>query len=105
MHLREPLTKENFWNKLYSEYPEQTKVFCDWIDEYKNAVNWAGLFNEHAAFGTKYSAPKFDDLPYALQVGIWIEFVSQNGGSFLDIENVFELSLGVAIKDFIKGKI
>lgn len=78
----ESLTKENFWNDIYARYPQQVQKFCDWIDEYKKRVNWDNLFfNEdpefydHAAKGRKI---KYHDLPLAMQLGIFIQFVSEN---------------------------
>lgn len=73
MKLSSGLTKENFWNEIMNQYPNATKCFCDWIDEYKKAANWSQLFNEscHAA-----GKPKFHDIPYDMQVGIWIKFAT-----------------------------
>ncbi len=68
MELTQTLTKENFWNEVMEKYPKATKQFCDWIDEYKNAVSWNDLFRGPA---------KYHDLPYAMQYGIWIEYCSQ----------------------------
>lgn len=87
----EKLTKENFWNDLMEKYPEEMKQFCAWIDEYKERVDWKRLFNT----GTDYTgylgmpgkpitefkqvreAPKYHDLPIAMQVGIFFLFTSE----------------------------
>lgn len=86
MNLPTTLTKENFWNGMMGQYPLATKMFCDWIDEYKKAVNWDFLFNGgvekahyseiqcHWSSAGKTASPKFHDLPYDMQVGIWIRF-------------------------------
>lgn len=76
----ENLTKENFWNDLQERYPEKMKEFCDWIDEYKKENNWNSLFKPlpgytGGAVGFKY--PKYHDLPFAMQVGIFIQFVDE----------------------------
>lgn len=82
MKLTENLTKENFFNEMMELYPLAMKLFCKWIDDYKAEIGWNGLFGEHE---TKLSgrmvccgiAPKFHEIPYAMQQGIWIEFVGQ----------------------------
>jgi len=83
------LTKENFWNDVYSKFPNATKLFCDWIDEYKKKNNWQGLFNGEVEIASynwreeswssygKTNAPKYHNLPYAIQQGIWIEFADE----------------------------
>lgn len=72
------LTKENFWNDLYKKYPEEMKVFCMWIDRYKEKVGWNTLFNINSDYqnseGKNAVAPKYHDLPIAMQVGIFFEF-------------------------------
>lgn len=96
MQLNETLTKENFWNEMMKLYPKSTKQFCEWIDEYKKAVNWDKLFNGHygqsnikrASNGEMcsidFSAPKFHDIPYAMQYGIWIEYCRQTLSNFFE---------------------
>lgn len=85
MNLTQPLTKENFWDATMKQFPKATKEFCQWIDKYKEAVNWNGIFGEHETRDTDTGkivscgfAPKFHNIPYAMQQGIWIEFVNQN---------------------------
>lgn len=63
------LTKENFWNNLHAKYPEQMKRFCDWIDAYKKRVHWMALF---------YKDVKYHDLPFAMQLGIFLQYLSEN---------------------------
>ena len=72
------LTKENFFNELYEKYPKAMQIFCNWIDEYKKSVNWNELFNDGKAWaGGVTKSPKFHELPYAIQNGIWIEFAKK----------------------------
>ena len=71
---------------MMEKYPKATKKFCDWIDEYKKAVNWNKLFNDSYSQSNikrapngeicsiDFSAPKFHEIPYEMQVGIWITF-------------------------------
>lgn len=65
----ESLTKENFWNELYDKYPDKMKVFCSWVDEYKEKVNWEQLFGN--------AGKKYHDLPIAMQIGIFIQFTTE----------------------------
>jgi hypothetical protein len=93
MQLRENLTKENFWNRMMSEYPNATNAFCKWVDEYKEATDWKKIFGETTRPDYVFVAPKFHDLPYAMQVGIWIEYVCQLGGCQWEIEDMFAYDL------------
>ena len=87
--LKQPLALENFFNYLYVKYPEGMKVFCDWVDQYKLAVDWNTLFNSGGILRTgEAKAPKFHELPYALQLGIFFEFIRWNGGCEYSIENI-----------------
>ena len=110
MQIQQPLTKENFWNRMMELYPNETKKFCLWIDEYKEAVNWKGLFNDGAtgykegsAFKHKLDSPKFHDLPHAMQQGIWLEYVCQRGGCQFEIEDFFEYDLAEDIEGMFKN--
>lgn len=77
--MKQNLTLENFWNDLYKNHPAGTKVFCDWIDKYKAENNWNVLFNGKfkviESDKSIHSSPKYHDLPWAMQFGIWIEFM------------------------------
>lgn len=80
------LTKENFWNEMYTKYPGEMQHFCEWIDEYKKRVNWCTLFK----CGSHEKPPKYHDLPIAMQVGIFIQFVAEAGcryGIEIDVES------------------
>lgn len=88
----ENLTKENFWDQLMEKYPEEMKRFCSWIDGYKERTDWKRLFNT----GTDYTgyigipgkpvtefkkvreAPKYHDLPIAMQFGIFLQFAKES---------------------------
>ncbi len=93
----ESLTKENFWNAIKEEYPVQMAQFCDWIDEYKKRVKWIELFNadlfsksDYRVAGVKienmiFKAPKYHELPIAMQLGIFIQFtIESSKANFLD---------------------
>lgn len=72
----ESLTKENFFNNLKEKYPLAIEDFCIWMDKYKKENNWEELFNSGYEDISKDSktgfskAPKFHDLPLAIQIGI-----------------------------------
>lgn len=82
MNIREPLTKENFWNGMMEMYPKAMENFCTWIDEYKKAVNWDKLFPRPR--DPRIHGIKFHDLPYAMQNGIWIEYCRQTLHKFFE---------------------
>jgi mRNA-degrading endonuclease HigB of HigAB toxin-antitoxin module len=96
MNLRENLTKENFFNEAMEKYPKATKLFCEWIDEYKKAVGWQKLFNRAfnqsnikragngEIYSTDFSTPKFHDLPYEMQQGIWIRFANETLNKYFE---------------------
>lgn len=74
------LTKENFWNDLQEKYPEQMKLFCDWIDDYKKRVDWNTLFRQDVCShcpDPPIGIPKFHEIPVAMQIGIYSQFLSE----------------------------
>lgn len=75
MVLREKLTKQNFWIDIESQYPDAVKDFYQWLDKYKEAIDWNLLFGKTV---------KFNDVPYEFQQGIWIEFVRQNLSDYFE---------------------
>lgn len=77
MNLTEGLTKENFFNEMMILYPKAMAEFCSWIDDYKKVVNWDKLFPNPYKDPRIKNPLKFHNLPYAMQQGIWIEFVGQ----------------------------
>lgn len=83
----ETLTKKDFWKPIERLYPEAFAVFSKWVDEYKIKNNWDTLFNagiwhhrkkreENTIIGHygHSAAPKFHDLPKAMQMGMFLEF-------------------------------
>jgi hypothetical protein len=113
MQLQDNLTKENFWDRMMATYPNATAAFCQWVDEYKEATEWKKLFNDSGHIYLKDSlgnstnsfiaaAPKFHDLPHAMQLGIWIECVCQRGGCSWPIENMFEFDLAEDIEGMFR---
>lgn len=73
----ENLNKENFWNDLQKKHPNAVKEFCDWIDKYKESVNWTHVFN------TSHKRDfKFHHLPFDMQTGIILRFIEEKEGVF-----------------------
>lgn len=61
------LNKENFWDSCKKEFPAAMKDFCNWIDDYKKQNDWGNLIGKKV---------KFHDLPLAMQMGIWNEYLN-----------------------------
>lgn len=81
----ETLTKENFWNEMEQKYPKAMAHFKEWTDEYKEQNGWSSLFNEtrkgdcgngSCGWPENY-APKYHELPIAMQFGIFLQFCSE----------------------------
>ena len=97
------LTKENFFNDLQERSPLGLKVFTDWIDQYKISIRWDKLFSNSYVQGyyqeegsspvVTVRAPKYHDLPFALQMGIYLQFCQERGGCFYEVD-IFDFDLG-----------
>lgn len=89
----ENINKENFFNGMMEKYPQGTQKFCDWIDNYKDEVNWRYMFDHEKDI-------KFHDLPFEMQKGIIHRFVRETAnqdminftqfGLMVDFEKVLE---------------
>ena len=75
--MRKQLTKAGFWEPLKEECPRGMKLFVEFIDKYKAENDWDTLFGPFI-YG---EAPKYHDLPTAMQFGIFTEFVEGTGFS------------------------
>ncbi len=77
------ITKDMFWDFIEKKYPKTFKIFGDWIDDYKKENNWLTLFNDSQLFisDVQTIAPKFHELPTAMQFGIIIQFAQESMGS------------------------
>lgn len=96
----ENLTKENFWNEMQEKYPKAMKKFCDWVDNYKKENDWYSLFNSgwskgvsksnegHLIGGEKTKAPKYHQLPLALQYGIFVQFTGELYLKIGDVQDI-----------------
>jgi hypothetical protein len=107
MKITPNLSKENFWNDLFDKYPDAVKIFCKWIDKYKKRNKWNTLFNSDSDWqdvnGKNAPAPKFHDLPYAMQIGILIEFLSSYPTVHeFEVEDLFTLDWRKNITEFFQ---
>ncbi len=72
----ETLTKENFWNEMEQKYPKAMAHFQNWIDGYKETVKWNYFFGAgHNDAHNYHGAPKYHELPIAMQFGIFVEYL------------------------------
>lgn len=93
------MTKEDFWNDIKEKYPTSFKRFGEWIDIYKGQNNWINLFRieqtKHTIQNDEYGklegiyididpktfTPKYHDLPIAMQLGIFLEYIYERDPS------------------------
>lgn len=88
--MQQNLNKE-WWDALHVECPESVERFCKWIDEYKERNGWNDLFNHQPHVqGYEAYAPKFHDIPIAMQIGIIMEYF---GDSFPEIDTFLDSRL------------
>jgi hypothetical protein len=75
----ETLTKENFWNEMEQKYPKAMAHFKEWVDNYKSEHYWNVLFNHISTDRVVPKgfdcAPKYHELPIAMQFGIFTEYM------------------------------
>jgi hypothetical protein len=74
--MTEQLTLENFWNDAKARWPNATGNFCVWIDAYKEKHDWSRLFDFKYNGGGPVMRYKYHELPGAMQMGIFIEWVN-----------------------------
>lgn len=100
----ENLNKENFWNEMYQKYPLAMKDFCSWIDEYKKRNDWNDLFhNKAASYDAKHSV-KFHDIPIAMQMGIWREYLDVNASEIQICQNDIEIFLNAMQEGMVESE-
>lgn len=99
-------TKEGFWNPLSEKYPNSMKLFFNWIDNYKEENNWGDIFNEgdsNGDDGCYRESPKYHELPMAMQVGIFLEFVEDTCNKY-QLSFLFDgfVNIKYRISDYLK---
>lgn len=79
MELPKALTAEQLQG-LKEKYPRSMEVFEKWLKEFGKLIKYGELFNDGYYIGGTYTkAPKFVELAHCFQLGIWIEFIRQQG--------------------------
>lgn len=72
-----------FWGECIKQSPKAMNQFLDFIDNYKKENDWNKLFNGGVSLGRfthshnapHTEAPKYHDLPYAMQIGIFFDWL------------------------------
>ncbi len=113
------LTYHEFWEPLENAYPEACKVLYEWLENYREQVNWKKMFSvtmwsikHNRAMGAEdYETHNrheiathlydFHDLPIAMQIGIFIEFVDNTTGGTWNFSGQFIVDWAVEIKNYI----
>lgn len=104
------LTKENFFDELQEMCPRTMKQFCEWIDVYKDRVEWNTLFRyadpkcgytKENCLGVKVQAPKFHELPIGLQIGVIITFLLEINTSHFNVFSGFKVRSTYDLIQFI----
>lgn len=72
----EPL-KYEFFLEAGRTYPNALNHFSRWFLGYQNSLRWREVFIGKAL----HSIHKFWDLPYAFQLGIWMEYITRDKDS------------------------
>jgi hypothetical protein len=67
------MAKESFWNDIEKDYPGEIKIFREWIDAYKQRINWGDLFPIKQR-NHYWADIKFHHLPDAMQIGIFYQY-------------------------------
>jgi len=92
------MTKEDFWSPIETKSPDLFKKFKDWVDEYKERVIWGKLFHENTNILAQ-PAPKVHELPDAMQIGIFIQFLTEMDHVAykpeIDLTNMESIKLGI----------
>jgi len=88
-----------------AKYPEQMKVFCAWVDEYKARNEWGSIFkNGEDKFVRDTGKPlKYHELPIAMQFGIFYQFTVESEEYDLFYQDVAVPKTMDDIKDCIEG--
>lgn len=83
------LSKKDFWDVWYAKYPGEVQRFYTWLDDYQKRVGWDGLIYDDYKEGDRGDTPAYFDLPIAMQVGIFIQFVAETDNRY-GIEMIIE---------------
>ncbi len=88
------LTRQNFWNNILQKYPELYKIFIEWIAEYKARPECDFIFfpsYDSELFPEEQKLVEyFENVPIALQIGIFLQYVAEEKEKFYGIEYYIE---------------
>lgn len=102
----ESLTKENFWNGMMEKYPQAMANFCQWVDEYKQRAGWENLFDHYYGFDSEgKSRIKYHDLPLAMQIGIWAQFMCEHHNQMDEARKNWIIGINEDLKQLNDGKL
>ncbi len=86
----ESLTKENFFDEMNNKYPFGLAQFLKWLDKYKKEIGWENVFNGiktmNQGVGFEKESCKFHELPIAMQMGIYFQFMRERGGCSMELD-------------------
>lgn len=89
-----------FWSDIKEKFVGEMQEFNEWIEKYKSLTGWEHIFNPNYAMeGMSWRRITFYDLPDAMQVGIFMQYVSESGSRY-----GIELPAIESVKDFEKIK-
>jgi hypothetical protein len=78
------------FDKIKALYPNGFMAFDEWLTAYRERVSWPKLFNSDSDWqdmhGKNAKAPKYHELPGAMQAGIWIQFMKERGGCSWEVD-------------------
>jgi hypothetical protein len=72
-----------FWSEIKEKFVGEIQEFNQWIEKYKTRMGWEHIFNPNYTMeGMSWRRITFYDLPDAMQIGIFIQYVSESGSRY-----------------------
>jgi hypothetical protein len=91
---------DKFWREIKEKFVGEFEEFTEWIEKYKEKNHWKHFFNPNFMMeGMMWRGVNFFDLPDAMQIGIFIQYVAESNSRY-----VIELPMIESVKDFDKMK-
>jgi len=97
------ILNKDFWSDIREKFVGEIDEFNEWLVKYQNRTNWEHIFNPNYAMeGMSWRRITFFDLPDAMQIGIFMQYVSESNARYgieipmIESKNDFE-----KIKDVI----
>lgn len=67
-----------FWSDIKEKFVGEFEEFNEWLNEYSKKTNWERIFNPNYTMeGMMWRGITFYDLPDAMQIGIFMQYVSE----------------------------